>query len=111
MSAPANCRLIRRWRIVEAGFWDRDHLHLSGPAIITITNHGRAKSPSARSKPVSTLNTAGLRSGFTLEGFESDDGSAEPLNDGSIGIEFVYHDGDETVLKAKPGTSSNPAKC
>jgi hypothetical protein len=43
MSAPANCRLIRRWRIVEAGFWDRDHLHLSGPAIITITNRGRGE--------------------------------------------------------------------
>jgi hypothetical protein len=27
-SAPANCRFIRSWRIVEAGFWDRDHLHL-----------------------------------------------------------------------------------
>ncbi len=26
MNAPANCQLIRRWRIVEADIWDRDHL-------------------------------------------------------------------------------------
>jgi hypothetical protein len=30
MSAPANCRLIGRWRIVEADIWDRDHLDLAG---------------------------------------------------------------------------------
>ncbi len=32
MSAPANCQLIGRWRIVEADIWDRDHLDLCGPA-------------------------------------------------------------------------------
>jgi hypothetical protein len=36
MSAPANCQLIRRWRIVEADIWDRDNLAIVGPAIITI---------------------------------------------------------------------------
>ena len=42
MSAPAGCRLIGRWRIVEADLWDRDHLDLCGPASITIgaDNHG-----------------------------------------------------------------------
>ena len=32
MKAPANCRLIGRWRIVEADLWDRAHLDLCGPA-------------------------------------------------------------------------------
>jgi len=36
----------------------------------------------------------------------SGDGSAELNDDGSIEIEFAYHNGDEAVLKAKPGTSS-----
>ena len=49
--------------------------------------------------------------GFTWEGFDemdeaSGDGSAELNDDGSIEIEFAYHNGDEAVLKAKPDTSS-----
>ena len=38
--APANCRLIGRWRIVEADLWDRAHLNLCGPATLTITAQG-----------------------------------------------------------------------
>jgi hypothetical protein len=49
--------------------------------------------------------------GFTWEGFDemdevSGDGSAELLDDGSIEIQFAYHNGDEAVLKAKRDTSS-----
>ena len=40
MKAPANCRLIGRWRIVEADLWDRAHLNLCGPATLTITTQG-----------------------------------------------------------------------
>ena len=40
MSAPANCRLIGRWRIVESDLWDRAHLDLSGPATLTIAAQG-----------------------------------------------------------------------
>lgn len=36
----------------------------------------------------------------------SGEGSAELNDDGSIEIEFAYHNGDEAVLKAKPDTSS-----
>jgi hypothetical protein len=28
VKAPADCRLIGRWRIVEADLWDRDYLNL-----------------------------------------------------------------------------------
>jgi hypothetical protein len=34
------------------------------------------------------------------------EGSAELLEDGSIEIDFAYHDGDEAVLKARRETSS-----
>ena len=49
--------------------------------------------------------------GFTWQGFDEmdevlGDGSAELLDDGSIEIEFAYHNGDEAVLKAKRETSS-----
>ena len=44
MRAPANCRLIGRWRIVEADIWDRGYLDLCGPATITITDaNGRGE--------------------------------------------------------------------
>jgi len=36
----------------------------------------------------------------------SGDGSDELLEDGSIEIEFAYHNGDETVLKAERENSS-----
>jgi len=49
--------------------------------------------------------------GFTREGFDemdevSGDGYAELLDDGSIEIEFAFHNGDEADLKAKRNTSS-----
>jgi len=28
MSAPAGCKIVGRWRIVEADIWDRDYLDL-----------------------------------------------------------------------------------
>ena len=40
MKAPANCRLIGRWRIVASDLWDRAHLDLCGPATLTITAQG-----------------------------------------------------------------------
>src|SRR5208282_3665656 len=40
VSAPANCQLVGRWRIVEADLWDRDYLDLCGPAAITVGAEG-----------------------------------------------------------------------
>ena len=41
MNAPANCRLIGRWRIVEADLWDRAHLDLCGPARLAWSRNER----------------------------------------------------------------------
>lgn len=48
---------------------------------------------------------------FTWVGFDemdevTGDGHAELLDDGSIEITFLYHNGDEAILKAKRDTSS-----
>lgn len=111
MSAPAGCRLIGRWRIVEADLWDRDHLDLCGPASITIgaDNHGEI----AFGAMQAGLDLEYGRSMvfFTWAGFEEMDevsgsGSAEWLDDGTLEIEFAYHLGDEAKLKAKRHTSS-----
>ena len=111
MSAPANCKLIGRWRIVGADIWDRDHLDLCGPATITITDHGRGEIAFGALQAGLDIEYSRSSVGFTWEGFDemdevSGDGSAELLDDGSIEIEFAYHNGDEAVLKAKRETSS-----
>jgi len=111
MSAPAGCKLIGRWRIVEADIWDRDHLDICGPATIAITDHGRGEITFGALQASLDIEYSRDSVGFTWEGFEEMDevrgeGSAELLENGSIEIEFAYHDGDEAVLKAKPDTSS-----
>jgi hypothetical protein len=45
---------------------------------------------------------AGCEEGDEVEG----EGTAELLDDGTIEIEFAYHNGDEAVLKVKRVTSS-----
>ena len=45
---------------------------------------------------------AGCEEGDEVEG----EGTAELLDDGTIEIEFAYHNADEAVLKAKRVTSS-----
>ena len=47
MSAPAECEVIGRWRIVEADLWDRDYLDLVDPAFIASAGAGMASWRSA----------------------------------------------------------------
>jgi hypothetical protein len=110
MSAPANCELVGRWRIVEADIWDRDHLDLCGPAMITITDHGHGEISFGALQASLDIEYSRTSVGFNWEGSDemdevSGDGSAELLDDGTLEIEFTYRNGDEAVLKAKRETS------
>ena len=110
MKAPANCRLIGRWRIVEADLWDRAYLDLCGPAILTITARGgdiafgalQAGLEVEYARDSIGFRWAGSDEGDLVEG----EGTAELLDDGTIEIEFAYDNGDEAVLNAKRVTSS-----
>ena len=110
MKAPSNCRLIGRWRIVEADIWDRAYLDLSGPATLTITAQGGEIAFGAMEAGLEVeyardsigFRWAGCDEGDQVEG----EGTAELLDDGTIEIEFAYDNGDEAVLKAKRDTSS-----
>ena len=111
MSAPADCRLIGRWRITEADLWDRNHLDLVEPATMTINEGGHGEISFGALQAGLDLEYARSFVFFTWAGFdEMDDvsgsGSAELLDDGTLEIEFAYHFGDEAVLKAKRETSS-----
>ena len=110
VKAPANCRLIGRWRIVEADLWDRAHLDLCGPATLTITAQGGEIAFGALEAGLEVeyardsigFHWAGCEEGDEVEG----EGTAELLDDGTIEIEFEYRNGDEAVLKAKRDPSS-----
>ena len=92
------CELVGRWRIVEADIWDRDHLDLCGPAMITITDHGRGEIAFGALQAGLDIEYSQSSIGFTWEGFEEMD---EVTGDGSIEIEFADDNGAEAVLKAK----------
>ena len=95
VKAPANCRLIGRWRIVEADLWDRAHLDLCGPATLTITAQGGEIAFGAMEAGLEVeyardsigFRWAGCDEGDQVEG----EGTAELLDDGTIEIEFAYH--------------------
>lgn len=106
MSAPAGCQLIGRWRIVEADLWDRDYLDLSGPAAIDIGANGQGEIAFGAMQATLEIEYGRSSIAFEWTGFDEMDevsgkGTAELLDDGSIEIEFEYHNGDEAVFKAK----------
>ncbi len=111
MTAPMDCQLIGRWRIVEADLWDRDHLDLVEPAMMTIRADGHGEIAFGAMQASLELEYSRSMVFFTWAGFdEMDDvsgsGAAELQDDGSLEIEFAYHLGDEAILKAEWMTSS-----
>ena len=111
MTAPIDCRLVGRWRIVEADLWDRDYLDLVTPATLTIGADGHGEIAYGAMQASLDLEYSRSTVFFTWAGFDEMDfvsstGSAELNDDGTIEIAFAYHLGDEAVLKAEQMTSS-----
>jgi hypothetical protein len=111
MSGRRDHPLVGRWRIVEADLWDRDHLDLCGPAMLTINANGTgeisvgamtASLDIAYSHDDIGSDWAGCEEGDQVEG----EGDAEIRKDGLLVINFAYRHGDEVVLVAKRDTSS-----
>jgi len=113
MSAPAECQLVGRWRIVEADIWGRDYLDLCGPATVAIGADNRGEIAFGAMQADLEIGYSPTMVFFTWAGSDemnevSGDGDAELMSDGSIAITFAYHHGDEAVLKAIRQTSSTP---
>ena len=111
MTAPMDCQLIGRWRIVEADPWDRHYLDLVEPATMTIQANGHGEIAFGAMQAGLDLEYSRSAVFFTWAGFDEMDevagsGSAELQDDGSLEIEFAYQLGDEAVLKAVRATSS-----
>lgn len=111
MTAPMNCQLIGRWRIVEADLWDRGYLDLVEPAMLVINEDGHGEIAFGAMQAGLDLEYGRSIVYFTWTGFDEMDqvngtGSAELLENGTLEIEFAYHLGDEAVIKAEPATFS-----
>jgi hypothetical protein len=111
VTAPMDCRLVGRWRIVEADLWDRDYLDLVVPAAMTIGADGHGEIAYGAMQASLQLEYSRSMVVFTWAGFDEMDqvsgtGSAELKDDGTIEIAFAYHLGDEAVLKAERTTYS-----
>jgi hypothetical protein len=106
-AANQPCRLIGKWRIVKADLRDRDHLDLCGPAMITIGEDSHGEMAFGAMQAGLDLQYSPSMVFFTWGGFDEMDevhgsGNAELLDDGTLEIEFDYHNGDEAILNAKP---------
>lgn len=111
MTAPMNCRLVGRWRIVEADLWDRSYLDLVEPAMLVIDDDGHGEIAFGAMQAGLDLEYARTIVFFTWAGFDEMDevsgsGSAELLGDGTLEIEFTYHLGNEAILKAERASFS-----
>ena len=111
MSAPAECQLVGRWRIVEANIGGLDYLDRCGPATVAIgaDNRGEIAFGAMQADLESGYSPAMVF--FTWAGSDemnavSGEGDAELQPDGTIAITFAYHHGDEAVLKAVRHTYS-----
>lgn len=109
MNAAAHA-LLGRWRIVEADLWDRSYLDLCGPATLVIRPRGDGEIAFGALQASLDVDYGPDEIGFTWTGCDEMDevtgaGSAK-LQDGSLQIEFEYHNGDEATLKAVREPSS-----
>ena len=105
MKAPANCRLIGRWRIVEADLWDRDSSRSLRPGDAD-DHRARRRNRLRRLEAGLEVEYARDSIGFRWAGCEEGDevegeGTAELLDDGTIEIEFAY------TTATKPSSKRN----
>jgi hypothetical protein len=111
VTAPMDCRLIGRWRIVEADLWHCDYLDLVTAATMTISADGPGAIAYGAMPASLELEYSRSMVAFTCAGFDemdqvSGNGSAELSDDGTLEVAFAYHLADQAVLQAERMTSS-----
>jgi hypothetical protein len=109
-----DCALIGRWRIVATDLWAPDDIDLIGPATIAFDGGGHGEITVGALTATLRLEYARTTVFFRWHGSDdmsevAGEGSAELRDDGTIEIEFAYHDGDDVILKAVRETPSSTA--
>jgi hypothetical protein len=106
MTAPAGCKLIGKWRITKADLWDKAHLDLVEPAYLLIEADGHGEIAFGAMTAGLEFEYSHSMVFFTWSGSDEGDqvsgsGSADLNDDGTLSIEFTYHNGDEAELQAR----------
>lgn len=111
MSLSQASRVLGTWRITGSDLWDRDHLDLTGPAKLSIEPGGHGEIAFGTMQAGLDIEYGREIVFFRWHGFDELDevagsGSAELLENGTLEIEFAYHNGDEATLTAIRDDSS-----
>ena len=98
--------LIGKWRLVEADLWDREYLDMLGPAFIEFKRNGRGEVRFGCVVGGLDCSYSSGAADFTWQGHDemdeaNGDGIALLEDNGSLTVEFSFHNGDETTFKAK----------
>jgi hypothetical protein len=106
MTAPAGCKLIGKWRITKADLWDKAYLDLVELAYLLIRADGRGEILFGALTASLDLEYAREMVFFNWSGSDEGDqitgsGSADLNSDGTLAIEFSFHNGDEAELQAR----------
>ena len=111
MTAPLDCQIIGRWRIVRADLWERDYLDLLGPATFIVTANGQGEIAFGALQAGFDIGYSRTITHFTWRDFDemaeiAGTGSAELLDDDALEIEVTFDQGDEAILTAVRESSS-----
>jgi hypothetical protein len=106
MRASTGCRLLGKWRIIDADIWDRAYLDLVQPAYMEFRKNGRGEFAFGAMQATMELEYAPRTIFFSWAGFDEGDemsgsGSADLQDDSTIEIDLAFHNGDDAVLKAR----------
>lgn len=98
--------LVGKWRIVQADLWDTEYLDMLEPAFIEFKRDGRGEVRFGCVVGGLDCSYSSGAADFTWQGHDemneaSGDGLALLEDDGSLTVEFSFHNGDEAYFKAK----------
>lgn len=106
MIDPAECRIIGKWRIVEADIWDRDYLDLVDPAFLLISADGHAEFNFGVVRAGGHFEYSATDVFFRWSGSDEGDkisgeATAELQDDGTLELELAFDSGDDAVLTCR----------
>ncbi|MCM8735778.1 hypothetical protein M5E06_33445 [Azospirillum sp. A1-3] len=105
MTAARRCKVLGKWRLIEADQWDRAYLDLVEPAYIRFDVDGRGEMVFGALQAGLECETGVSTIFFDFEGSDEmtpirGTGTVELAEDGSLEVEISIHHGDEIQLKA-----------
>ena len=106
MTDEIECRIIGRWRIVDADIWGRGYLDLVGPAYLQIGDDGDAAFAFGALQAGGSYEYSETVVFFRWQGFDEGDeitgeATAELQTGGTVTLELSFDNGDDAVLTCR----------